>query len=91
MSGDGVPFREKIASSSVNTNGDADCCVEYKNSAGSTETNGFTGAGSVWGIVEVAFLLAASGIGPALNPGPLPNFPVIIASDAGWRGAGHSR
>ena len=35
--------------------------------------------------------------GPVHNPpsplrtGPLPNFPVIIAANSGWRGAGHSR
>lgn len=29
--------------------------------------------------------------GPPLQAGPLPNFPAIIVTGAGWRGAGHSR
>jgi hypothetical protein len=38
--------------------------------------------------VEVQVL---SVTGPPLNQGLLPNFPAAIVSNAGWRGAGHSR
>jgi hypothetical protein len=31
------------------------------------------------------------GAGPPLNRGPLPNFPAVIVTGSGWRGAGHSR
>jgi hypothetical protein len=76
----------------VNNSTNADCLIQYKNSTGGSETDGFTAADpGGWAIVEVAFLLPAT----AATPGPpvtrhLVNTPVLLVSNAGWRNAGHS-
>lgn len=67
--------------------------IEFGNSTGGAETTGFTGASSgQWSILTVAFKLAATG--PTSGP-PVslvaPNWPALIVSNSGWRGAGHSR
>ena len=42
--------------------GNANCLLEYNNSTGGSETNGFTGADTnAWALVEVAFKLAVTG------------------------------
>lgn len=75
-----------------NSSGFSNCMVQYKNSTGGSETNGYTGAdGSGWAIVEVAFKLAASAATPAPVSLVAVNRPALIVSSAGWRGAGHSR
>jgi hypothetical protein len=57
---------------SQNTNGNCNCLIEYKNSTGGAETNGFGAENVTWEIVEVAFLLpaAAGGAPPAAAARP---------------------
>ena len=77
----------------VNGSSSSNNMVQYKNSTGGSETNGYTGADTGgWAIVEVAFLLPATiTSGPALSPQLMGAQTAIVASHAGWRGAGHSR
>lgn len=77
----------------VNASASSNCMVQYKNSTGGSETNGYTGADSGgWAIVEVAFKLAVTiTSGPALPSRFMAQRPVTVVSNAGWRGAGHSR
>jgi hypothetical protein len=77
----------------VNGSVSSNCMVQYKSSTGGSETDGYTGADTGgWAIVEVAFFLASTiTSGPALSPQLMGAQTAIVASHAGWRGAGHSR
>ena len=59
----------------------------YNSGTGSVSVEWNTGSSSWCGI---AVELQAGALSP-LNYGPLPNRPAVIVSNAGWRGAGHSR
>ena len=77
----------------VNADTSSNCMVQYKNSTNGSETNGYTGAdGGGWAIVEIAFKLPGGGAtsGPPVSLVAV-NRPALIVSNAGWRGAGHSR
>jgi hypothetical protein len=77
----------------VNSSTNSNCMVQYKNSTGGSETDGFTSAdGGGWAVAEVAFLLASTvNAGPVLPSPFMAQRPVTVVSNAGWRGAGHSR
>jgi len=59
-------------------------------STGSALTTNWAQAASC-GVLAIELQGAGVSVGPALNQGLLPNFPAVITSGAGWRGAGHSR
>lgn len=66
----------------INASASSNCMVQYKNSTGGSETDGYTGAdGGGWAIVEVAFLLASS----AAVSGWVPQLvPPGLQSPAAW-------
>lgn len=82
---------------SVNANGSANCLAAYVNSSGGSGEGGtnaewsMTG-GPYWGNILVAFKLG-SGVtsGPALPQQYRARRPAVVVSNAGWRGAQHSR
>lgn len=61
-------------------------------STGASQTIAITNnsASDDWGIVAVEVIPPISVPSP-LNTGPLPNTPVVVAVNSGWRSAGHSR
>lgn len=61
-------------------------------SAAGSVSIGWNQTNDWWGAVAVEVTTgAAVTSGPPLGLQPLPNFPVIVTSNSGWRGAGHSR
>lgn len=67
------------------------CAGSTAAATGSTVTLSWTEGASADAVCCLAVEVQGSATGPALNQGPLPNRPVIVVSNAGWRGAGRSR
>lgn len=77
--------------SNVNSSTNSNCLIQYKNSTGGAETDGFTTADAGgWAVAEIAFLLGVAA-GPSVGQRDMPQRAVTLVSNSGWRGAGHSR
>lgn len=75
-------------------NGDANLAVYYKNSGNTSESATFgLSASGQWSTLLTAFKLGGPVItsGPALTGRDMGQRPVTVVSNAGWRGAQHSR
>lgn len=75
---------------SQNNTGFATAIPAYGNSTGGAETATFTLPSQSWGTIFAAFELSATS-GPSLGQRNMPQRVVTLVSNAGWRGAGHSR
>lgn len=71
-----------LDASSIRGSTESDCIIQYKNSTGGSESDGFTSADTGgWAITEVAFKLAAS---PAATPPPLVVPQAAVMQAANW-------
>lgn len=79
----------------INSSGNADIQIAWKNSTSGTETGQYSLSGTAtgWGLIMAAFKIVGGGTssGPPLFPPDMGTVPSVIVSMAGWRGANHSR
>ncbi len=84
-----------LDAASITNNSLCDIAAAYKNSANGAETGTWTFGGSTTGteLGVVAFKIAGGAItsGPPLSPQFMGSRPMVTATNAGWRGAQHSR